>query len=45
MRGGILDWRRAAAIVAGLDDAERGARAPIGDGHAASPRFSPRTRR
>ncbi|MCA1584902.1 MAG: PLP-dependent transferase [Acidobacteria bacterium] len=23
MRGGILDWRRAAAIVSGLDDAER----------------------
>ena len=32
MRGGILDWRRAAAIVVGLRRRQRVARAPIGDG-------------
>ena len=32
MRGGILDWRRAAAIAASFDGAERRACAPLRDG-------------
>ena len=34
MRGGILDWRRATAILSRLDGADERARAPIGDGLA-----------
>ena len=31
MRGGILDWRRATAILSTIDDADCSARAPVGD--------------